>query len=113
MLQRMAKSVLAVAMAWALFSALPDRALAADQYVVQFRLSKWKTMHFDETPKAEAQLATLKKLGCEVKAGEHSGHIDVTYRCPEWKSLTVETDEGAHKWEKWLRTCGFETSHAH
>ena len=114
MLQRMTKSFLVAAMAFGLFSGVsPERASAADKYVVQFRLTKWKTMHFEETAKAETHLATVKKLGCEVKAGDHGGHIDVSYRCAEWRSLAVGTDAGAHKWEKWLRASGFETAHQH
>ncbi len=114
MLQRMLKSVLIAAVAFTMVSGFsPDRASAEEQYVVEYRLTKWKTLHFDETKKAETHLATVKKLGCEVKAGDHGGHIDVSYRCPEWRSLAVETDAGAHKWEKWLRASGFETTHQH
>jgi hypothetical protein len=114
MFQRMSKSLFAAAMALGVFSGMISQsATAAEPYVVQFRLPKWKTMHFGETAKAETHLATVKKLGCEVKAGDHGGHIDVSYRCPEWRSLAVQTDDGAHKWEKWLRASGFETTHEH
>ena len=108
------KTALVTAIAAAMiFGASAAPASAADQYIVQYRLTGWKTMHFEETSKAETHFATLKSLGCEAKAGEHGGHIDVTYRCPQWRSLAVKTDAGAHNWEKWLKACGFETAHEH
>ncbi len=114
MLQRITKWALSVAAMCAVsLGVLGGSAFAAESYVVQYRLVEWKTAHFEEAAKADAHLVTLKNLGCEAQAGDHGGHIDVRYRCPAWRSLAVQTDAGAHRWEKWLRACGFETAHQH
>ncbi|MGV3484850.1 MAG: hypothetical protein ACO1RT_10575 [Planctomycetaceae bacterium] len=78
-----------------------------------FQLPQWKVMHFDDAAKATQHLATVKKLGCEVKQGNHAGHIDVSYRCPEWKSLTVKDHAVADQWADWLKASGFDVSHSH
>jgi hypothetical protein len=80
---------------------------------IAYRLSKWKTMHFDDSAKATKHAATVKKLGCETKTDNHGGHIDVTYRRGAWKSLSLSDDKVAHQWEKWLKGAGFETLHGH
>jgi len=68
-----------------------------------FCLTDWKTLHFDDANKAQQHLDMVKKLGCEVKQGKHSGHIDVSYRCPNWKSMQVETHKLAEQWLGWLK----------
>lgn len=78
-----------------------------------FQLSQWKEMHFDDALKASQHLETVRKLGCEVKQGNHAGHIDVSYRCPEWKSLTVKDHALAEQWAGWLKGSGFDVSHCH
>ena len=62
---------------------------------------------------AETIVTTLKKLGCEVKTHKHNGHIDVTYRCPKWRQLDLDTHAAAHKWESWLKEFQFQTEHKH
>ncbi len=114
MLQRMTQRMLLVMTASAIiWGGLSAAAWAAGPYLVEYRLTQWKTVHFDDPGQAEEHLATLKKLGCDAHASAHGGHIDVRYRCPAWRSLAVETDAGAHRWERWLRACGFETAHQH
>ena len=80
---------------------------------IAFQLPQWKTMHFDDAVKAKQHADMVKKLGCEVKQGQHAGHIDLTYRCVEWKSMTVETHALAEQWSGWLKGSGFDVSHAH
>lgn len=80
---------------------------------IAYRLPKWNTMHFEDSATAKQHLAAVKKLGCEAKQDSHSGHIDVSYRASQWKSLEVATDKLAHQWEAWLKGAGFETLHGH
>ncbi len=80
---------------------------------IAFQLPQWKTMHFDDAAKAKQHEAMVRKLGCEVKQGQHAGHIDLTYRCVEWKSMSVETHQLADQWSGWLKGSGFDVSHAH
>lgn len=80
---------------------------------IAFQLPQWKTMHFDDAAKASQHSDMVKKLGCEVKQGQHAGHIDLTYRCVQWKSMAVETHELADQWSGWLKGSGFDVSHAH
>ncbi len=110
---KLMSTVVASLVAGFFFVIAPTCASAAEPFVVQFRLNTWKTMHFDESSKAAAHLATLHRLGCEAKAERHEGHTDIVYRCPHWRRLAVKTDAGAHQWENWLRACGFETVHMH
>lgn len=80
---------------------------------IAFQLPQWKTMHFDDAAKAKQHADMVKKLGCEVKQGQHDGHIDLSYRCAEWKSMTVATHALAEQWGGWLKGSGFDVSHAH
>lgn len=78
-----------------------------------FQLPQWKAMHFDDAAKATQHMETVKKLGCEVKQGNHAGHIDVSYRCPEWKTMAVKDHAMADQWSGWLKASGFDVSHSH
>lgn len=86
---------------------------AAENEVVEYRLAQWKTIHFDDAKAAKTHVDAVKKLGCEVKQDDHGGHIDVTYRCAEWKKMSLKTHSDAHKWEDWLKKSGFQTKHVH
>ena len=88
-------------------------ARAEQAWIVQFRLTQWKTMHFSSETKAKTHLQTVQKLGCEAKSFAHDGHTDVRYRCPNWKQMKLATDEEAHKWQRWLKQVGFQTIHEH
>jgi hypothetical protein len=81
--------------------------------LIVFRLPDWKSMHFNEDQKAAQHAATVTKLGCEVKQGDHDGHTDVTYRCATWKTLPVKNHQRADQWSRWLSASGFDVSHGH
>ena len=85
----------------------------ADQFVVEYRTSSWVTKHFDESQVAQKHYDTVRQLRCEAVMEEHGNHLDVRYRCPDWKALTTKTDAGAHNWQHWLKAAGFETKHEH
>ena len=80
---------------------------------VAFRLPAGKSAHFDRVAEARSEFDTLQMLGCEVKQGSHAGHYDLSYRCTKWRTIGLEGHDDAHKWEKWLKTKGFETRHEH
>jgi len=80
---------------------------------VSFQLPAWKSSHFDELHQANSQSDTFRMLGCEVKQGSHTGHYDVSHRCPQWRTIGLQSHDDAHRWEKWLKTNGFETRHEH
>lgn len=81
--------------------------------LLAFQLPAWNSMHFDDANQAAQHAATVKKLGCEVKQDNHAGHIDVTYRCANWKSMQVKNHQLAEQWSKWLAASGFDVSHGH
>ncbi len=87
--------------------------LGAASEVISFRLPNWKSAHFDDAKSAEANFKTFKQIGCEVEQGQHGGHFDVRYRCPKWRSISFKSHDDAHRWERWLKASGFETSHKH
>lgn len=86
--------------------------VSADE-IVRYRLPDWKRKHLHDAAKATKITETLKKLGCEVKKADHNGHIDVTYRCPQWKQLDLKSHDEAHKWEAWFKEFHFQTEHKH
>ncbi len=81
--------------------------------IVRYRAEKWQAKHIHDEKKAKTITKTLKGLGCEVKKHQHNGHIDVKYRCPQWKQMELKSHEEAHKWEKWFKEYGFQTEHKH
>lgn len=89
-------------------SSSSDRLLK--EYRLAYQVAAWRTLHMDDEGKADQQIATLKKLGCVTQRREHSGHIDVTFRCNEWKVLAIEEKEKAEGWVTWLKSNGFDTS---
>ena len=80
---------------------------------IAFRLTEWKSMHFDTAAESQQQLQTLKKLGCEVQTEQHAGHIDVRFRAARWSKVSLDTHKLADQWERWFKTNGFETLHGH
>ncbi len=88
-------------------------AFAADRELVQYRLSTWKSIHFDDAGQADVHFKTVKMLGCEAAKSAHGGHTDVKYRCVEWLEIELPSHSAAHAWERWLKASGFETKHAH
>jgi len=86
---------------------------AADREIVAYRLASWKTVHFDDAQQADIHVKTIQRLGGEVKTGDHGGHIDVSFRCPQWREISFDSHTKAHNWENWLIASGFETRHQH
>lgn len=86
---------------------------AAAKELVRYRLVDWRVVHTGKVAEAKKLAATLTKLKCEVKEANHGNHIDVRYRCKEWKELQLPTHAAAHQWETWLKKYGFETVHEH
>jgi len=78
-----------------------------------FRQVKWTGLHFDDPAKATLHAQTLRQLGCEAREANHDGHIDVSFRCPEWKTLDVANHELASQWETWLKNSQLDVSHTH
>jgi hypothetical protein len=87
------------------------RASAAE--VIQFRLVEPRTVHLDDENSARSYDKSLKDLGCESRLDGHSGHFDLTYRCPQWRQLELADHASADKWQEWLRSLGFEVGHSH
>lgn len=87
--------------------------MGEDNEVVSFRLTQWKALHMHDAAAAEKLVVTLKKIGCEVKQNSHGDHIDVQYRCAEWRSIRLKSHDEAHQWEEWFKGKGFETHHKH
>ena len=58
-------------------------------------------------------VALMKGFGCEVRTEKHSGHVDTSVRCPEWKHIELPTHKVAQSWESWLAKTGFEVRHEH
>jgi hypothetical protein len=65
----------------------------------------------EEGDEATQHLETVTKTGCEVKHGNHAGHIDVSYHCPEWKTPAVKDHASADQGTEWLKQTGFEARH--
>ena len=75
---------------------------------IGFRLAEWKTIHADSPANASADLETLQKLGCEVSSQNHADHIDIQYRCSEWKTMELPNAELIGQWSNWLTAKGIE-----
>ena len=80
---------------------------------VAYRLAKWREMHFKDSESATSHLNAVRRLGCEAWLENHSGHIDVVYRCPQWLRLSLKTHQLAEQQSEWLKAAGFDTHHAH
>lgn len=93
-------------------AALP--AVAHEHFVVDYRVAAWRTVRFNDPKSADAYVKAVTRLGCEVKSGaKNSGYIDVSFVCPQWHRLELDTHDQAHQWEKWFHANGFETKHSH
>ena len=101
-----------LALATSLWSNLAAEAADSPQSIA-FRLTEWKSLHFDDEQEAKRQLQLLKKIGCESELKPHTDHTDLRFRASRWSKITLETHEAADEWEKWLKTFGFETLHGH
>lgn len=92
-----------------------DEQLAHGKEAVDFRLVKWKKLHFESGQAAEQKqiTTTLKLLGCQVKEDRHGKHTDVVFRVPVWSTIRVPDHAAADQWVRWLKDTGFETKHSH
>ena len=88
---------------------VPAVQAAAPLRKLGFRCTQWKTIHSKTAAEAQEDISTLKKIGCEVVSSDHNNHIDIKYRCPEWKSIKVATDTLATQWSQWCKMKGLET----
>jgi len=88
-----------------------DVANAQPQVVkkVGFRMASWRTIHGDGTKATTDLVTTLQKIGCEVKQDNHGGHTDISFRCPSWKTVSVQNDDQSNQWHQWLVGNEFET----
>jgi len=86
---------------------------AAENVAVEFRLVQWKSVHVHDANEAAMFEKTMRELGCETANDQHGGHIDVSYRCPQWRRLMAKSHDDAHRWIDWLEAKGFETRHQH
>jgi hypothetical protein len=106
------KVMLRALLVFAFVASMGAASVSADE-IVRYRLTEWKRQHLHDAAKATKITETLTKLGCEVQKENHNGHIDLKYRCPEWKQLKLNSHADAHKWEAWLKEFKFETEHKH
>ena len=97
------------------FETLHGHAHAASEnaIVVDYMQGEWQAQHFEDEKKAAEFAAICKGLGCEVRKGSHSGHIDVQFRCPSRRSLICSDHDEAHSLQSWLEKKGFQTEHVH
>ena len=76
---------------------------------VGFRMANWRTIHGDGTKATTDLVTTLQKIGCEVKQDNHGNHTDISFRCPSWKTVSVQNDDQSNQWHQWLVNNEFET----
>jgi len=80
---------------------------------VAYRLTEWRTEHFEDKNQLPEFVALMKGLGCEVRTDEHDGHADISIRCRQWKHVEFSSHKKATGWEGWLSKTGFEVRHEH
>ena len=76
---------------------------------VGFRMANWRTVYGDGTQATTKLVSTLQEIGCEVKQDDHGGHKDISFRCPSWKTVSVQNDDQSNQWHQWLVDNEFET----
>jgi len=77
--------------------------------LVGYRAPDWQTLHTASADEAQQTVATLKRIGCEVESNNHGDHVDVKFRCPEWRSMKVKTHALQSQWSNWCEKQGLET----
>lgn len=87
--------------------------VAAEIERVEYRLTDWKSVHAKDASQAATYVRTFKSLFVECKQVSHGDHIDVSFRCPSWQTLTLKSHAEAHQWQGFLQKVGFETKHEH
>ena len=76
--------------------------------IVGYRTTDWQTVHTASSDEADQTVATLKRIGCEVDTNNHGDHIDIKFRCPEWRSMKVKTHTLQAQWSSWCESQGLE-----
>ena len=85
------------------------RQVSSNAKIVGYRATEWKTVHTSSKAEAEQTTATLKRIGCEVDTNNHGDHIDIRFRCDEWRSMKVKTHTLQSQWSNWCENQGLET----
>jgi hypothetical protein len=83
--------------------------VSAAPKIVGYRAPDWKSVHTQSEDEAKTMVAALKKIGCEVDTANHGNHIDVKFRCAEWRSMKVKTHGLQAQWATWCESQGLET----
>ena len=90
-------------------SLTPAKPVKSRTMKMGYRLEGWKTLHANTSEEAEQSMATLEKIGCEVQTQNHGNHIDVIYRCVDWRSMKLSSSNLVGQWSQWCRDRGMET----
>ena len=90
-----------------------NEAPAQGAIAVHFMMPQSKHMHVNDPAQVKEFTAIFTGLGCTVEQAQHSGHIDLTIKCPKWRNLVFDTHDEAHAVQKWLDQQGFKTQHNH
>ncbi|MCP4477276.1 MAG: hypothetical protein GY818_04205 [Planctomycetaceae bacterium] len=90
-------------------SLVPAKSVKSSMMKMGYRVEAWKTLHSSTAEEAEQSIATLEKIGCEVKSQKHGSHIDVLYRCVDWRSMKLSSSQLVDQWSRWCRDRGMET----
>lgn len=78
---------------------------------ISFRTQKPTTAHLKTEKEIKETTELLKKIGCELKTNQHDGHVDVSYECRYWKTITLKTPAEVAQWDAWLTSKGFFVVH--
>lgn len=81
--------------------------------VIAIHLPGGKELPFTDLELAQQHLRAVEALGCEASLATEGDVTTVTYRCDEWKTITVANHELAEQWMAWMKAAGFDTSHGH
>lgn len=87
----------------------PATQVSSSAKKIGFRVSEWKTIHSHDASVMQTEMQTLTKIGCEVTTASHGDHVDLKYRCSNWKTIEVPTDELSKQWTAWLADKEMET----
>ncbi len=90
-------------------SLVPAKPVKSSAMKMGYRVEAWKTLHSSTSEEAEQSISTLEKIGCEVKSRKHDNHIDVIYRCVNWRSMKLSNSQLVEQWSSWCKDRGMET----
>lgn len=91
------------------YKKMPAMKVSAAAKIVGYRAPEWKSVHTASENEATQMVAALKKIGCEVDMVDHDNHIDVKFRCTEWRSMKVASHGLQNQWASWCENQGLET----